>query len=242
MLDYDLLSWLIESQYLCEIIPAKEWYSICVVYIPYACGNCNFIVFHQTIGSVFLDLILNFYLRSQRLTFHTFIQLFLLLQCSLCHVCQPGQKVCRESVYVCVIVCASVCLSLICRMDGCVDDNIPLKKGWDRDGDRSREDGRWLTALPWGLVRGWRAIEERHSVWSRQSLASARAHVTRGPSNTQTHASHYVSHHPSFQITLCVPPVTQLRQKLRDVQGDTRLFIISEDSSQRPRQTRTQIA
>lgn len=123
-------------------------------------------------------------------------------------MCQPGQKVWASLLRICVSVCMYL---FVYPMDRCVDDSIPLKKGWERDGDR--EDSRWLTALPWGLVEGWRGIHERHSVWSCQSLASALLHVTCGPSNTQAHVSHSVSHHPSSQITLCLPPVTQPRQK-----------------------------
>lgn len=111
-------------------------------------------------------------------------------------MCQPGQKVWASLLRICVSVCMYL---FVYPMDRCVDDSIPLKKGWERDGDR--EDSRWLTALPWGLVEGWRGIHERHSVWSCQSLASALLHVTCGPSNTQAHVSHcltspFLSDHP----------------------------------------------
>lgn len=47
-------------------------------------------------------------------------------------------------------ICVSVCLSLICRMDRCVDDSIPLKKGWEREGDRQSIVVGWLPSL-----QGW---------------------------------------------------------------------------------------
>lgn len=72
------------------------------------------------------------------------------IQCSASFACQPGQKVCVCAVSLCVSMHVTVCLSLICRMSRCVDDSIPPKKGWARDGDG--EDSRWLAALPRG---GW---------------------------------------------------------------------------------------
>lgn len=89
--------------------------------------------------------------------------------------------------------------------------DCPPLGGWWKDEGASRKDG--LS----GLVRVWPAL----------GYLSLLAHL-----NTQTHTSPSVSHHPSFQITHCLPPVTQPRQKLRDVQIDTRLFIISKDSGQ----------
>lgn len=39
---------------------------------------------------------------------------------------RPGQKVCMSEI--CVRLHESRCLSLICQMDRCVDDRIPLQK------------------------------------------------------------------------------------------------------------------
>lgn len=123
---------------------------------------------------------------------------------------RPGQKVCMSQM--CVSMHESRCLSLICQMDRCVDDRIPLQKRWDRDGDR--ENGLWLAALPWG--RGGRRKGHLGKTFCLLSSDLGQYYATYHLWPVDDTSTCF-SHHPSVQITLCVSPLTQPGQTLRDV-------------------------
>lgn len=105
------------------IIPTLEGpYSSLLYEEKYSLKVC-YIVYHSL--RVF-NMTTSFFFGTVAVFLHNIVTVF--IQCSVSFACQPGQKVCMSAVSLRLSMHVAVCLSLICRMNRCVDDRTPPKK------------------------------------------------------------------------------------------------------------------